>query len=209
MQGLDEAQHRCVDSVTIVPHRARSLDPTVPTLSRSSADADGKGRGLTRVQTHHAHGAPDPPKFPALPEQIEAPLGVIFGDASAADRRSVVPVPEQGGRTVPFSQVPMDVPSARSFHRAEHGPPLPPSPRVFHEADRPWANGEGSFSAIQRRSGPSFHAGKAVIQGWEAVGRMIPGILDLPVRARIPPRTAGNCGIQRPRAQRSITGDGP
>jgi len=122
--------------------------------------------------------------LPTLLGRMEAPLGVVLGDAAYAGRRNVTYVAEQGGE--PFfppkfgwTAKPKGHPTwKRMILRYRH------HPEVFHETYRFRANVEGAFSAIKRHQGPFLRAQSAIMQRREAGWRMIARNLDLLARHR-------------------------
>ena len=149
------------------------------------SECRGEGRGLIHAWALTAPHAADGPMLRPLLEQIEAPLGVVLGDAAYAGRRNVTYVAERGGE-------PYFPPKFRWTARSRGHPAwrrmvlrYRHHPQVFHATYRFRANVEGAFSAIKRHQGPFLRARRAVMQRREAGWRMIARNVDLLARARV------------------------
>jgi transposase len=122
--------------------------------------------------------------LPLLLDRLEAPLGVVLGDAAYAGRRNVTYVADRGGE-------PYFPPKFRWTARAMGHPAwrrmvlrYRHHPELFHETYRFRANVEGAFSALKRHQGPFLRARSSVMQRREAGWRMIARNLDLLARNR-------------------------
>lgn len=149
-----------------------------------AAECRGEARGLIYAWALTPPHAADSTMLPALLDRIDAPLGVVLGDAAYAGRRNVTYVAERGGE--PY------FPPKFCWTARSHGHPAwrrmvlryRHHPQVFHESYRFRANVEGAFSAIKRHQGSFLRARSAVMQRREAGWRVLARNLDLLGRSR-------------------------